>query len=185
MTENLPDPSWIRKLLRYEPDTGKLYWLPRTPEMFVATRNTAEQNCLAWNTRRAGKEAFTAVTARGVRHGQVMGKMVKAHRAAWVLMNGHWPKEEIDHIDCDPGNNRWDNLRQASRRENGLNKRVRADSTSGVKGVRWKPEKRKWQARIRLGGVDHHLGYFDCVEDASSAYAVASEKMHGAFGRHA
>lgn len=183
MPKELPEPAMIRKLLRYDPEAGRLFWLPRTPDMFTAERNTPEQNCAAWNTRRAGSEAFTASTDRGVRHGQLMGRMFKAHRVAWVLMTGAWPDGEVDHIDCNPSNNRWSNLRAASRTENSLNKRVRGDSASGVKGVRWKTEKMKWQARIRLNGAEYHLGYFDRVDDAQKAYAAASAKLHGDFGR--
>lgn len=34
-TRQLPDAELLRKLLRYDPETGKLYWLPRSQDDFV------------------------------------------------------------------------------------------------------------------------------------------------------
>jgi hypothetical protein len=89
----------------------------------------------------------------------------------------------VDHRDGDGLNNRRKNLREATGAENQSNARRRADNTSGAKGVGWHKDRRKWQARIVANRVEHHLGYFDTVADAAEAYAAASTKMHGAFGR--
>lgn len=183
MNNSLPDASEIRKIVGYDPATGRLWWLPRTPDMFAAGYNTPEQNCAAWNTRRAHKDAFTTQCPRGVKYGQLMGKMVKAHRVAWAVAHGHWPELEVDHIDQDPSNNKLENLRLATRAQNGYNRAVRQDSGSGIKGVRWKPCKRKWQARIRKDGKEYHLGYFDSAHDAEKRHAAAVRELHGEFGK--
>ena len=119
----------------------------------------------------------------GYRRGAVLWTTCRAHRVIWAMQTGAWPTGEIDHIDTDRANNRWGNLRHVGRAENEMNKRRRADNTSGAKGVRWKAERQKWQARIRLGGREMHLGYFADIEDAKAAYAKASAEQHGEYGR--
>ena len=100
-------------------------------------------------------------------------------------MTGEWPTEELDHIDLDKSNNRWGNLREASRKENSANVRVRTDSKTGVKGIRWRRNERKWHARIQVDGIRLHLGLFDTVAAATLAYKAAAEKYFGQFARTA
>ena len=51
---------------------------------------------------------------RGYRRVMYMGKEVLAHRLAWFLKTGDWPKDKIDHINGIKGDNRWTNLRDVS-----------------------------------------------------------------------
>ena len=44
----------IRKLLDYDPETGKLTWRARDRKWFKSDRD-----CNAWNAKLSGKEAFT------------------------------------------------------------------------------------------------------------------------------
>lgn len=98
-------------------------------------------------------------------------------------MTGEWPKDQIDHIDCNPSNNKWANLRPAKNQENASNQRAPRNNTSGVKGVSWSKQERKWVASIRVGYQRIHLGRFQNIDDAEAAYAKASEQYHGSFGR--
>jgi hypothetical protein len=88
-----------------------------------------------------------------------------------------------DHRDGDGLNNRRSNLRDVTFVENNQNARKRADNTSGYKGVTWNNRLGKWHAAIRAHNVRHHLGYFDTPEAAHAAYANASARLHGEFGR--
>lgn len=108
----------LRQLLRYEPETGKLYWLSRDVSLFheSATR-TAAGTCKWWNGRFAGKEAFTATGVHGCRAGRIFGQAHYAHRVAWALHHGGWPTDEIDHQDGDRANNRISNLREVMRQQ--------------------------------------------------------------------
>ena len=45
---------------------------------------------------------------------------VRMHQIVWVLHNGRLPKQ-IDHINGDRGDNRYENLREATTSENNLN----------------------------------------------------------------
>jgi hypothetical protein len=69
----LPSPEVLRQLLRYEPETGKLFWLPRSEHWFRATSGrSAIHACANWNARYAEREAFTSVDQNGYRVGTVL-----------------------------------------------------------------------------------------------------------------
>ncbi len=75
-------------------------------------------------------------------------------------------------------------LRVATFAENARNRKANKTPTkSGVKGVQWNPSHKRWQARIKVDGKQHFLGYFKTVEEAAMAYAVGSAKHHGEFSR--
>jgi hypothetical protein len=90
---------------------------------------------------------------------------------------------EPDHRDCDGLNNRRENLRPASRAQNGCNRRAQKNNTSGVKGVSLHKPTGLWRARIGVGGKGRTIGYFKCSTAAAIAYAKASAAIHGEFGR--
>ncbi len=90
---------------------------------------------------------------------------------------------DIDHRDCDGLNNRRYNLRLATKAQNCQNQSLRADNSSGARGVSWHKQCGKWHATIQASGRRQSLGLFDRFEDASVAYALASQQKHGEFGR--
>ena len=96
-------------------------------------------------------------------------------------MTGKWPENDIDHINVARGDNRFSNLREATRSENLRNRGAQKNNTSGFKGVSWQKSSRKWDARINIHGKVVHLGYFDDPEDAYQAYCQAAKELHGEF----
>lgn len=166
-------PALLNHLLRYEPDTGRLFWRPRDRSMFKSDRSAA-----MFRGRFEGREALTATCAFGYKNGVVDGVSVKAHRAIWALWFGLWPGEDIDHIDGDRTNNRISNLREATRGLNCQNRKAQASSTSKYLGVSWKTKQGKWLAQITAGGVAEHLGYHDTEEAAFAAYCEAKARLH-------
>ena len=176
MKTSLPDPSILRQLLQYEPDTGKLFWLPRGPEMFFPKGQRSAKGCAAnFNSQFAGKEAFTA-KSDGYKIGSVLGVMAKAHRVAWAIYYGKRPESGIDHINGDPGDNRILNLRDATQLVNMKNCRFRSTNTSGQTGVYWDKSKAKWMAAISVNSKQKFLGYFSDIADAKQARNAAEEK---------
>ena len=178
-------PETLRQLLRYEPNTGRMFWLPRPVSMFRDGLQSASQNQAAWNGRYAATEAFAALDGKGYLSGKIFGRRYSAHRVIWAIMTGAWPDDEIDHINGVRTHNYWTNLREATVSENRRNVGMRAGNTSGVKGVYWHKAARKWVAQIMVDKRHRHLGYFLEITDAAAAYAKASEELHGEFGRTA
>ena len=172
----LPTPEELRKLLRYEPDTGKLYWLERSAEFFEDGKRSAETACRCWNARHAGKEAFTADDGRGYRTGQIFNCLYLAHRVIWAMVHGAWPADQIDHINGVKDDNRLENLRSVTSGENSRNHPRRADNSSGVTGVTWRPNGSKWTAQISVNDRQVHLGVFIKKDDAVAARKAAEIK---------
>ena len=174
----LPDAALLRKLLRYDPETGKLYWLPRTPDMFAEPkRYSRETACKTWNTKNADKEAFP-VTMKGYKMGGLLGEAHLAHRVAWAIYTGTSDFDHIDHINGDRSDNRIVNLRCIGHLGNMKNVRQRHDCQSGETGVHLHINKRwgrpRWVARIQVTRRRITVGYFDTKEEAIEARRLAS-----------
>lgn len=177
------EPAELRKLLRYEPETGKLYWLPRTAGIFADGDRIVAQ----WNSRLAGKEAFTAVSKQGYRVSRIFNRGYYAHRVIWALHHGEWPKGEVDHINGDRSDNRISNLRNVSRAENCRNTARSVRNKSGAVGVHWHKQTQKWHARIKRDGKTTSLGLFFDFDDAVAARKAAEPRydFHENHGRAA
>jgi hypothetical protein len=165
-------------LMRYDPETGKLYWLER-PRVFFKS----DKDHKRWNTRYAGNEAFSP-NNNGYLDGMIFRRMYRAHQVAWALHYGEWPKDQIDHINGDRSDNRITNLRVVSRSENCRNTKLRSNSKTGVLGVY--RHKHRWRATIYDGG-SRHIGLFDTFEDAVAARKAAERELgyHPNHGRPA
>lgn len=174
-TKPIPTPDLLRQLLRYEPETGKLFWLERSPSLFQDSYRTADGCAANWNSRWAGKEAFTSRMAAGHLQGRIDYRAYLAHRVAWAIFYGEWPKGEIDHINHDGADNRIENLRDVSHAENLRNQSLRQNNSSGVTGVARIGD--VWYARIKQGGKLIHLGYFELFEDAVTARKDAEVRL--------
>jgi hypothetical protein len=166
----LPPVEYLRQRLRYEPETGKLYWREH-PSMPTH-----------WNTRYAGAEAFTA-DFKGYRLGTFGYKRYLAHRVAWALHHGQWPSDSLDHVNHNPADNRIENLREAPHSDNMKNMRMHRTNTSGATGVYWFARYQKWMASIKADGVQHFLGYFADKQDAIAA-RKAAETRYGFHANH-
>lgn len=150
----------LHKMLRYDPDTGALYWR-------VAPCRSVK----------AGDEAGSAF--KGYRRVRVGGRQILNHRVIWAMNKGYWPTAPIDHHDLNRSNNRIENLREATTSQNRLNCPVPKNSRSGFKGV--KPHGKRWVARIPDKGKTRHIGTFATPEEAARAYDRECRLLHGDF----
>ena len=184
MPKDLPPPQMLRKVLRYEPDTGRFFWRERTPDMFKTTHGrkirTAEHACKQWNQRYAGTEAFTA-SQQGARVGNLLGLgTYLAHRVAFAHYHGRPPRGEVDHINGRRDDNRICNLREATRVEQSQNMPKSCANKSGHVGVYWITRLSLWGASIQVSNVSHWLGYYETFEEACAVRKDAEKR----FGFH-
>lgn len=105
------------------------------------------------------------------------GTVYYAHRLAYFYMTGTWPENDIDHINGIRHDNRWCNLRAASREINTNNVHATVKTPSGYKGVYRRNNKNstKWQAKLSINGAEKWLGVFNTPEEASTAYKQAKQ----------
>ncbi len=179
----LPTPVDLRQLLRYEPETGKLFWREAPLSLFADAGYPAAHRRALWNGKYAGKEALCYRDhAANYAYGTVFGTKVYAHRAIVAIDQGAWPPE-VDHINGDRTDNRLSNLRAVTRPENAKNRPMQSRNKSGVIGVSWDKSSGKWAAEISEGGTRTRLGYFENIEDAKAA-RVRSEAMLGFHANH-
>ena len=108
--------------------------------------------------------------------------LYKAHRLIWIYFNGDIDTAlQIDHINQIRSDNRIENLRLATRSQNGSNRPKQKDNTSGYKGVSWSKQHKKWVAQIIKNKKLIYLGLFATPEVASQAYNAAATKLQGEF----
>lgn len=173
------------QLLSYEPETGKLFWLPRPEHMFPENGSGGKSgNCKRWNGRFAWRQAFTTISTQGYYRGSIGAKAYTAHCLIWAMQTGEFCQTYIDHINGIKTDNRWNNLRAATRSQNAQNQGVRANNTSGVKGVSWVRRERKWCARVMIDRRSIHIGYFSDLNAATAAVRSARTVFHGYFCNH-
>jgi hypothetical protein len=166
----------LRELIQYDPATGLFTWMRRDRKHF-----TTNAQYLTWNKRYAGKQAGN-LDAKGYRVFHLLGKVVRAQRAAWMHVYGEWPKNLVDHINGERDDNRIANLRDVSNSTNGKNRRLDKRNMTGRIGV---SEYRRgdgviYVARIRVDGALKHLGYYQTIQDA----AIARDAAEREFGFH-
>ncbi len=108
-------------------------------------------------------------------------KLYRAHRVVFLLENGEFPKQPVDHINTIKNDNRRENLRLVTKQQNAFNSKPHSDSKTGIKGVYWSSEKLKYKAQLYINGKHTHLGYFNTIEEASKVVQAKQEEYHGIF----
>lgn len=147
-----------RRCLSYNSATGEFRWRLR-PAQQVKTGDIAGSR-----------------HSRGYWHIKIAGKLVLAHRLAWLMTHGEWPKFHMDHINGNGLDNRITNLRPCTQTQNNQNRcrpQGKNNQYIGVSSYRG-----KWRARIRHNKILMHLGYFDTPEKAYDAYVKTKRKLH-------
>lgn len=161
------DVGILRALLSYDEFSGWLIWRWRSVEWFSdGTCYSATTNQKRWNTQNAGCRAFGSKKNGGY-FGMILKRPYQTHRVIWAMQVGSWPDGLIDHINGDPFDNRFVNLRIADAGINARNKRLLDSNTSGFCGVRVK--KGRFYARATFMGKETHIGTFKTFDEATTA----------------
>lgn len=178
------DPAILSDLLRYDPESGKLYWKERPVSMFEGGSYPAERRQKSWNSRCANKEAFGHMGNHGYKEGAIFNHLFLAHRVIWALVHGAWPEGDIDHRNGDKLDNRDGNLRDVSTSINCRNSAMKSVNSSGLTGVSYRKDRGHWRARVMVNGKETHLGNFSSAQDAYDARlkvnpALGFSERHG------
>ena len=154
----------LKSILRYEPDSG----------LFYVVKSTAPRVKVGSVAGSKNASGYIVINR---------SRVYMAHRLAWLYMTGEFPVGQIDHIDCDRSNTKWDNLRLATRTENRRNASRSRNNTTGFKGV--SRARSKYRATISVDYKQICLGNFDTAEEAHEAYKKAAADLYGEFARAA
>lgn len=157
MADAILTAAYLREVLSYDPGTGLFKWLKKLNRK-----------------GRIGDVAGHFCKRKGYALIYIDGQRYRAHRLAWLYVTGDWPALVIDHMDRNPANNAWANLRLATAVENGRNRNPAKSSKSGVVGVTWCAVRQKWRGVLTLG-------YFADKDDAVKARDSAAKAVFGEF----
>ena len=156
----------LKEVLEYNPDTGVFTW-KKVNSNRIKVGDVA--GC------KANNKGYISIMIR------INKKLYSAHRLAHLYMTGNFPPIDIDHINHNPSDNRWCNLRAATKSQNLANVKMHKDNTTGYKGVSCDKRINKYKAEIRHNGKRITLGYFDTPIEAHAAYKKKAIEICGEF----
>lgn len=140
------DQKMLKEVLKYDPKTGIFTWL--------VNRGCQKRGNIAGNEN----EGYILI--------RIFGFLYRAHRLAFLYMNGEFPKLHIDHINRNGCDNRWKNLREVTQRKNTLNKK----NNNKYPGAFYRKRTKKWEAQIRINTKSIFLGSYETPEEATEEY---------------
>lgn len=145
--------KYLKSNFIYNKNSGTLFW----NRSFPGVPNGKEAGC-SKNTR------YKSI--------RICGKLYKAHRLIWLLENGNWPTNEIDHINGNRFDNRIINLRDVTCRKNGCNKENHRKGK--LPGASF--NKGKWNSMMWIN-KSVYLGRFKTEEEAHLRYLFELESI--------
>jgi len=183
----------MRRLYRYDSEIGLIYACDRLSEDFYDTGEgssfvSAEGAASKYNIERSGRVAFnrrfrtkrsTCDYLTGSSSYLGVQKKLLAHRVAFFLYHGHYPvwPNSVDHINHDGCDNRIENLREVTAKEQAMNTRLSKSNTSGVKGVSFLKDRNKWRASANIDGKKTNLGTFATMNEAVAARLKVEKRV--------
>jgi hypothetical protein len=149
--------------VRYDPLTGDLFWVR-------AGRGRSLTNPI----RSPDKQGYLRINYdKGV---------FRVHKVVWYISYGIVP-DLIDHINCDPSDNRLANLRMANKSTNGANRPCQKNNTSGFKGVSFRPRDSSWYVQVRQKGAYYSKHGFLTAKEAAMHYDQVAKNLFGEYAK--
>jgi hypothetical protein len=157
----------------------KIIYTRKGEEIFVDDEDYERLNQHTWWLDKDG------YAVRGIPHPIEGRPRTKSRMHREVMGLGFGDPREVDHRFGIRTDNRKSELRVCARGQNKLNRAGSSKSLSGLKGVKWKPRKKRWEAYIQLNRKRTYLGSFATAEEAHEAYCKAAPIIHGEFANTA
>lgn len=146
----------LKEVLNYNPTTGIFTWI----------------NC---GSKKRNKKIAGTICKDGYRSVRVDNISYQSGRLAFLYMEGYFPEHEVDHKDRNRANDKWNNLRHVSRQCNMRNCSIGSLNTSGVKGVWWHKDRKKWTVGIKINLKQKHIGCFVDFDEAVCCRLAAEQ----------
>ena len=151
-----------KELFIYDRETGAIKWRKRT-------NNKQRDNLVAGHSVSNLNGGYIRI--------KIEGKPYFAHRIAMLLAYGFCDDRlEVDHINHIRDDNRLVNLRFVTSTGNHRNQSKSSKNASGVTGVFYRKNRRKYMAQIVVDGVNIYLGTFVTLEEAAKVRKAAEIK---------
>lgn len=167
----------IKHLISYNPSSGECKWLKRSLDHYKHLDvNLREWACNSWNAKFSNKACGTKNRKDGYVKITILSKSYNIHRIIWLYMTGEWP-DVIDHIDGNPANNKWNNLRNVTQQINMKNQKIRKRNKSGKSGVLFVKRLNKWEVTIGNNMKRKYLGVFDNLEEAIKIREINEKEL--------
>lgn len=144
----------LKEVISYNPYTGDFTWIKATGKRYKVGDIAGYQS----------PDRYKQIRINTI--------LYKSHRLAFLYMEGEFPVNIVDHINHEPSDNRWLNLRHVDRCTNQRNMQLSKRNKSGISGVSFCKVKKKWRVRFYRNKKETHLGYFS---DKSEAVEVRNQ----------
>lgn len=154
----------VLEILSYNPERGTFHWKKDGRHRRAGDRAGS-----------FGKEGYYQV--------KIQYRNYRAGRLAWFYMTGKWPKDQIDHINGVKDDDRWCNLREATRYQNSWNRKSYKGKELPYKGVWTSPYTGEYWVSLMVNGKSIKRGPFRDPQIAHEAYKVLAVEHHGEFAR--
>jgi len=147
----------LKEVVHYDPETG----------LFTRKKDVGKYK---------KGEIVGYTNGRGWLRFKIDYKHYKLHRLAFLYMTGKLP-EEVDHINGVKWDNRWCNLREATRSLNAANIKTKGNSKTGYQGVT--PSGKEFKAVVTFKKKQYFSENFKCPKEAHEEYKRMKEEIYG------